>query len=79
MPVATGRLAVRRGSGLGESPAEFSRGVGDLKYEEPEVRDYGDLLDVTRAAGTIGGEDGAGKVIQAGVDPIVEVTVGIFP
>jgi len=50
-----------------------------LKYEEPEVRDYGDLLDVTRAAGTIGTEDGAGKVIQAGVDPVVEVTVGIFP
>ena len=51
----------------------------DLKYEEPEVRDYGDLLDVTRATGSIGTEDGAGKVIQAGVDPVVEVTVGIFP
>lgn len=50
-----------------------------MKYEEPEVRDYGDLLDVTRAAGAVGGEDGAGKSIQVGVDPLLQATVQVFP
>ena len=50
-----------------------------MKYEEPKIRDYGDLLDVTRASGTIGGEDGAGKAVQVTVDPIAQVTVQVFP
>jgi hypothetical protein len=53
--------------------------VGGLKYEEPKIRDYGDLLDVTRASGAVGGEDGAGKSIQVTVDPLVQATVQLFP
>lgn len=48
-------------------------------YVEPEIRDYGDLLDVTRASGAIGSEDGAGKSVQVTVDPITQVTVQVFP
>lgn len=50
-----------------------------MKYEEPEIRDYGDLFEVTRASGAVGGEDGAGKSIQIVVDPIAEATVQLFP
>lgn len=50
-----------------------------MKYEEPEIQDYGDLLDVTRASGAVGGEDGAGKSVQIIVDPILEATVQVFP
>jgi hypothetical protein len=32
-------------------------------YEKPVVRDYGDLLAITQASGSIGAEDGGGKVI----------------
>ena len=50
-----------------------------MKYEEPEIRDYGDLLDVTRASGAVGGEDGAGKSVQVVVDPLVQATIQVFP
>lgn len=55
------------------------KGVGGLKYEEPEIRDFGDLLDVTRASGAVDGEDDAGKSIQVGVDPLVQAAVQLFP
>lgn len=50
-----------------------------VKYEDPEIRDYGDLLELTRAAGSLGGEDGAGKAIHVVVDPIAQATVQVFP
>lgn len=54
------------------------QGEAGVKYEEPEIRDYGNLLEVTRASGAVGGEDGAGKSIQIVVDPIAEATVQLF-
>lgn len=50
-----------------------------MSYEEPEIRDYGDLLEITAAAGQVGSEDGAGKVIAGGVPGLAEVTVQLFP
>lgn len=50
-----------------------------MSYEAPEIRDYGDLLDITGAAGSLGNEDGAGKTVTVGVDPIAQVTVQLFP
>ena len=50
-----------------------------MAYEAPQIRDYGDLLELTAAAGTLGSEDGAGKVVTAGVDPIAQVTVQLLP
>ena len=52
---------------------------GKLKYEEPVIRDYGDLIEITRASGQIGGEDGVGKAVNIVVDPVAEVTVQVFP
>ena len=54
-------------------------GEAGVKYEEPEVRDYGDVLEVTHASGAVGGEDGAGKSIHVVVDPIAEATVQLSP
>jgi hypothetical protein len=50
-----------------------------MSYESPEIRDYGDLLEITAASGILGSEDGAGKVVSGGVDPIAQVTVQLFP
>lgn len=50
-----------------------------MDYEKPEVVDFGDLLELTAAQGSIGTEDGAGKTITAGVGGVVEVSVGLLP
>lgn len=50
-----------------------------MKYEEPEIRDYGDLVEMTRASGAFGSEDGAGKTVYVVVDPIAEATVQLLP
>jgi hypothetical protein len=50
-----------------------------MEYEAPEVRDYGDLLQLTAASGTFGNEDGTGKVVSVHADPLAEVTVQLFP
>ena len=52
-----------------------------MTYEKPIIRDYGDLLTLTAAAGTIGTEDGTpgGKTIQAGVGGVGGVSVGVLP
>lgn len=50
-----------------------------VKYEEPEIRDYGDLVELTRASGAFGSEDGAGKTVYVVVDPIAEATVQLLP
>ncbi|MEX2196015.1 MAG: hypothetical protein WD844_12080 [Thermoleophilaceae bacterium] len=34
-----------------------------MKYEEPTVADYGDLLDLTAATGLFGSEDGGTKIL----------------
>jgi hypothetical protein len=52
---------------------------GKLKYEEPVIRDYGALIEITRASGVVGGEDGVGKAIHVVVDPIAEATVQVLP
>lgn len=48
-------------------------------YEVPEVRDYGDLLDITAAAGSLGTEDGAGKTVSVDGGSLGSVTVQLFP
>lgn len=50
-----------------------------MSYEEPEIRDYGDLVEMTRASGVLGSEDGAGKAVYVVVDPIGEATVQLLP
>jgi len=50
-----------------------------VDYVKPEVVDYGDLVELTAAAGSIGSEDGTGKTIQAGVGGVVDVSVGVLP
>lgn len=50
-----------------------------MTYEEPVVQDYGDLLDVTRASGALGGEDGAGKSVQVDANPVAQLTVQVLP
>jgi hypothetical protein len=51
-----------------------------MDYEKPQVADYGDLLTLTAAQGSIGSEDGVAgqKTIQAGVGGVVGVSVGVF-
>lgn len=49
-----------------------------MDYEKPQVSDYGDLLTLTAAQGTIGSEDGIGKTIQGGVGGVAGVSVGVF-
>jgi hypothetical protein len=50
---------------------------GTMDYEKPEVVDYGDLVALTAAAGSVGTEDGVGKTIQEGVGGGASVSVGI--
>ena len=50
-----------------------------MDYVKPEVVDYGDLVELTAAAGSLGSEDGTGKTIQAGVGDVIGVSVGILP
>jgi hypothetical protein len=49
------------------------------RYTPPEVRDYGDLVELTQAGalGTV--EDGTGKQISVVVDPIAQVTLQVLP
>jgi hypothetical protein len=54
-------------------------GEADVEYEKPEVVDFGDLLELTAAQGSIGTEDGAGKTIQAGVGGLAAVSLGLLP
>lgn len=49
------------------------------EYEKPEVADYGDLTEMTQAAGTIGAEDGVGKTVVVIVPEVGGVSVGILP
>ena len=50
-----------------------------MDYEKPEVVDFGDLLELTAAAGSIGTEDGAGKTIKVGVGGVVSASIGLLP
>ena len=50
-----------------------------MSYEQPQIRDYGDLLDITAATGSVGGEDGAGKTVSVDANPIGQVTIGLLP
>jgi hypothetical protein len=54
-------------------------GQGRPEYGTPEIRDYGDLIELTQAGslGTV--EDGTGKQITITVDPIAQVTVQVLP
>ena len=45
-----------------------------MKYEEPTVADYGDLLELTAATSLFGDEDGASKLI-----PMHHTTVPTSP
>jgi hypothetical protein len=54
-------------------------GEAGMDYEKPEVVDFGDLLQLTAAQGSIGTEDGVGKTIQAGVGGIVSASIGLLP
>jgi hypothetical protein len=48
-------------------------------YEPPRLTDYGDLIELTLASGTIGSEDGIGKTVQAGIGGVGGVSIGVFP
>lgn len=49
-----------------------------MKFEQPEIRDYGDLaLEITNANGGRASEDGSAKSIQLTVDPLVQATVTV--
>lgn len=50
-----------------------------MDYEKPTVEDYGDLLQLTAGAGSLGSEDGVAKTVQAGVGDAVELSVGVLP
>ena len=50
-----------------------------MSYEQPQIRDYGDLLDMTAATGAVGGEDGAGKSISVDANPIAQTTIQLLP
>ena len=50
-----------------------------MSYEDPRVADYGDLLDMTAAAGAVGAEDGAGKSVQVDANPVAQLTVQVLP
>jgi hypothetical protein len=50
-----------------------------MNYEKPQVVDYGDLVELTAAAGALLSEDGIGKTVQVGVGDIIDVSVGLFP
>lgn len=50
-----------------------------MSYEQPTISDYGDLIDITAAAGSVGAEDGAGKTISVDANPIAQVTIGLLP
>ena len=52
---------------------------GKLKYEEPVIRDYGEVLEITRASGVLGAEDEVGKAVTIVVDPIAEAAVQVLP
>jgi hypothetical protein len=60
-----------------ESPHNgFSAGP---EYVKPVIVDYGDLVSLTAAQGTVGTEDGIGKTIVAGVGGVGGVSVGVGP
>ena len=50
-----------------------------MSYEQPQISDYGDLLDITAASGAVGAEDGAGKSISVDANPIAQVTIQLLP
>ena len=50
-----------------------------MSYEKPQVSDYGDLVALTAAGGTVGFEDGSGKSVPAGVDGVGAVSVVLLP
>ena len=50
-----------------------------MSYEKPQVSDYGDLVALTAAGGTVGFEDGSGKNVRAGVDGVGGVSVALLP
>ena len=51
----------------------------EQEYEKPEVIDFGDLVELTAAAGSVGTEDGAGKTVQAGIGGVGSVSLGLLP
>lgn len=50
-----------------------------MEYEKPQVVDYGDLVELTAAAGAAISEDGVGKTVQVGVGDVIEISIGILP
>ncbi len=50
-----------------------------MQYEKPQVVDYGDLVELTAAAGALISEDGVGKTVQVGVGDIIDVSIGVLP
>lgn len=51
----------------------------EQSYEKPEVVDFGSLVELTAAAGSIGSEDGVGKTIQAGIGGLGSASIGLLP
>ncbi len=50
-----------------------------MDYEKPEVVDFGDIMELTAAAGSLGDEDGVGKTIKAGVAGLISTSIGLLP
>ena len=50
-----------------------------MSYEQPQISDYGDIVALTAAVGTVGFEDGSGKDIRAGIDGLGSVSVALLP
>jgi hypothetical protein len=50
-----------------------------MHYEKPEVVDFGDIVQLTAAAGSIGAEDGVGKTVQIGVGGVISTSIGLLP
>ena len=48
-------------------------------YEKPAVTDFGSLVELTAAAGSVGSEDGVGKTVQAGIGGLGSVSLGLLP
>jgi hypothetical protein len=48
-------------------------------YVKPVLVDYGDLVALTAAQGTVGTEDGIGKTLVGGVGGVGGVSVGVGP
>lgn len=50
----------------------------DKTYEKPSVTDFGDLVELTQGAGSIGAADGIAFTIRANLGPNF-LSVGVLP